>query len=299
MGANRPRDIHELCEVAAPDVAVLTSIGRAHIEGFGGTVDDVRRAKSGIFSHSRTRLAVVPGSEARNAVVASAADATKNVVTFGDEGSTIVATRTPASNGPVVLRGNGVLEGFAATFDLRYHGIHNAQNLAAAVLACSMQPDGALRAPPADLVARAMARLDLPAGRLRSVEVGGRTLIDDAYNANPDSVAASLGILAAAPAPRVAVLGDMFELGEAAAELHSEVGQRASQCADIIAGVGAYAPHLVRAAGSRGHAFATADQAAEWLAGNVPVGSTVLIKGSRGMRLERVVHRLIEAWGGV
>ena len=194
------------------------------------------------------------------------------------------------------MTGQGAVAGLALTTELALPGVHNAFNLAAALLAVSVQRDGTMQFPTADVVQQAMGSLQLPGGRLRTVAAGGRVIIDDAYNANPGSMAASLSILAAAPAPRVAVLGDMFELGADAAELHRRVGQTAARCADVVVAVGEQSRALADGAGHQAHWFGSADDAAVWVAAHVPEGATVLVKGSRGMALERVVQRLLAHW---
>ncbi len=293
MGANRPDDIRELAEIARPDVSVITSIGRAHIEGLGG-MDGVRRTKGGILALG-PRVAVLPLHEATSAPIAAQLASGTVVVTFGGPGATLEVHRHD-DEGDVVLTGRGVLDGWRAVTPLSLPGEHNALNLASAVLASVARTgDVSVEAMPSpQALAAALADVELPGGRLRRLHIAGRTVIDDAYNANPESVLASLGLLSRSRGLRVAVLGDMLELGDDAEALHVEVGRHAAALADLVIAVGPLSKHLAEAAG--GSWAADLDVAAAWVAQAAPPGSTILIKGSRGGRLERVVAGLRMRW---
>ncbi len=297
MGANAPRDIFDLAAMARHEVGVLTSIGRAHLEGFGGTLDSVRAAKLGIATGLPPRMLVLPHSEALRDFVMKRVDATTNVLSFGIDDGTIIVSREN-DEAPVEMRGHGTWSGWHASVPLALPGIHNAMNLAAAVLSCAWDPRTNQANPyDARVIVDAMRDLELPGGRLRSLALGSRVVIDDAYNANPDSVRASLAILAARPPQRIAVLGEMRELGAEAAELHDEVGRAAAGAADVVIGLGPWRHQLTRHAGGRGVDVDSAADAAAWLTANAFEGATVLVKASRGAALEAVVDALRDAWG--
>jgi UDP-N-acetylmuramoyl-tripeptide--D-alanyl-D-alanine ligase len=126
--------------------------------------------------------------------------------------------------------------------------------------------------------------------------IGGRAVIDDAYNANPASMRASLALLAERMPPRVAVLGEMRELGADADALHEAVGRVAQRAADTVVAVGQAARPIARGAGPGALHFDEVDAAAAWLGEHVPVGATVLLKASRGAALERIVPLLASSW---
>lgn len=290
MGANGPKDIAELAEIARPEVGVVTSIGLAHVEGFGD-LNGVRAAKAGIAAAGLETL-ILPHDEAALPQWADARGAANEVVTFGEQDAACIGVGRDGVSGPVRIRVPN------ASFDvaLPLPGRHNASNLGAAVGAAS-----ALGAPvSAERINAALADLELPGGRLRRLDIGGRTVIDDAYNANPASVVASLGILAELPSPRVAVLGEMLELGPSSATLHADVGRAAVDAADVVVVVGAGAAGIARGAEESGEAreFTSREAAAAWLAGNVPVGASLLLKGSRGAGLETIIPNLRDAWEG-
>ena len=315
MGANAPGNIAELVSLARPDVALLTMVGSAHMEGFGGP-DGVRRAKQELVRDGRPVVMVAPVEELPLGWADAARAVGARVLSFGNAGASLDVLR-PSSTGPVTLRGGGQLLGWEATFALDAPGLHSARNAAGALLAAVLvarfaQTDGtraALEAavesldagamPAPAVVAAGMARFEAPAGRLGVRHVAGRVLIDDTYNANPESVRASLDVLGAAGAPRFAVLGDMLELGASERLEHLTAGRYAAGNAEVVVGVGARGQWIAegaQSAGGRAVAARDAVEAAAWLAAEVPVGGTVLCKGSRGARMERVIEALERAW---
>jgi UDP-N-acetylmuramoyl-tripeptide--D-alanyl-D-alanine ligase len=131
----------------------------------------------------------------------------------------------------------------------------------------------------------------------------GATVIDDSYNASPGSMLAALEVLSLAPrgALKVAVLGDMLELGDHAERAHEDIGSLAGKTADVLIAVGEYAPRMVQAArraglpSDRAFVVESAEQAVASLTPLLSAQTQVLVKGSRGMRLERVVEQIREA----
>ncbi|HVT07369.1 MAG TPA: cyanophycin synthetase, partial [Polyangia bacterium] len=159
---------------------------------------------------------------------------------------------------------------------------------------------------PAVEAARGLESVTLPPHRSAARAAGGRTILDDCYNANPSSMHAALAALAAASGGgrRFAILGDMLELGPGAEAAHRALGRAAGQELSGVAAVGAFAPALVeeaRAAGldpSRAVAAASPEAAAAAVAGWTAPGDWILVKASRGLRLERAVDALQATLGG-
>ncbi|MCB9520495.1 MAG: UDP-N-acetylmuramoyl-L-alanyl-D-glutamate--2,6-diaminopimelate ligase [Myxococcales bacterium] len=286
MGANQPGDIDQLAALARPDVAVITSIGEAHLEGLGG-LDGVRREKAGVLRHGAA-VGILPASEA--AAVATFAQTERDTRTFGANGEACSIAVTCAPGRVRLTDAMGVRD---VAFSLP--GEHNALDLAAALLASESALGRRLEAP---VIEAALVALQLPPGRLRSITLGGRIVIDDTYNANPASVRASLSILAAAASPRIAVIGEMRELGADAEALHRGVGESAARVADVVVAIGPAAAAVAAGAGDRGVAVDDHAAAGVWLAANVPAGATVLLKGSRGARVEAVIPLIEAAWTG-
>jgi UDP-N-acetylmuramoyl-tripeptide--D-alanyl-D-alanine ligase len=179
-------------------------------------------------------------------------------------------------------------------------GTHNVENLLAAL--CVVRALGIAL----ERVLPAIASLRPTQGRMERIELGGVTLVDDCYNANPQSLRAAVRVLAGlhGHGRRVLVMGDMLELGESSADLHRELGRDAARAGvDAILLVGEHVEAAAAGAREGGLAadalvhFATADEAALGAVELVRAGDVVLVKGSRGMALERVVVALKERFG--
>ena len=294
MGASQPGDIAALAGWVSPDVGLITNIGYAHTEGLGG-LDGVRLVKSGIREGGRCAHLCIPEVERALPWWSEGATAVGAALHgFGSgEGSESRFEREQL-DGPVAV----TLDGRSFSLPLPLPGLHNAANLAGA-LAAAFYLTGIHPADHVQALAAAIGALVLPGGRLRRVVAGGRQIVDDAYNANPSSVAASLTLLAAEQANRVAVLGDMMELGADEEAQHRAVGQRAAQAADCVVAVGRRAAWIAEGAAGAARLvhLATNEEAAAWLANEVPAGSVVWVKGSRSMKMEEIVGRLEAAWG--
>ncbi|MCH7798243.1 MAG: UDP-N-acetylmuramoyl-tripeptide--D-alanyl-D-alanine ligase [Planctomycetes bacterium] len=295
IGASRPGEIETLARIARADIGVITMIGRAHLAGFG-SIETVTREKATLLRHLQgTRHAVVnadvPGLRRYLAEAGT-------VTLFGE------APDADLRLTAWVPRGCGVRfeVNHRTSYDLGLPGRHNALNaLAAVAVARHLDLDQSLIGP-------ALAECRPVAMRLSRHVVGEVTFYNDAYNANPDSVAASLDSFAelAADAPRrVVVLGDMLELGRCAAEQHREVGQRLLDLdrrlsVDHVVLVGALSSHtaepiLDRWPRHRLTLIRHLDRAgAGTVAASLHPGDAVLLKGSRALGLESVIDAVSE-----
>ncbi|MEM7754141.1 MAG: UDP-N-acetylmuramoyl-tripeptide--D-alanyl-D-alanine ligase [Planctomycetota bacterium] len=276
IGTSGPGEIARLTELASPEIAVITSVGRAHLEKLG-SVAGVANEKSAILTAGEPAalIRIVPSHSAELGPHLEGLD---GLVRFGvEEQSKVRVVRTEALNvGQRITLATPIGE---RSFEVPLAGAHNACNAAAAwAVGLAMALD-------ADRVEAGLARAGHASMRLEveTVRHGGGvvTVINDAYNANPESVLAALELLASKPGRRVAVLGDMLELGDASISAHAEIETRAGACADEVILVG-------ERWGRR--SFALSDDPA--IVSRVRAGDTVLIKGSRGVRLERVLGRL-------
>jgi UDP-N-acetylmuramoyl-tripeptide--D-alanyl-D-alanine ligase len=177
---------------------------------------------------------------------------------------------------------------------LKAPGLHNVRNALAASAAAA-----ALKVP-APAIARGLAGYAGIKGRLqRQAARSGATLIDDTYNANPESVSAAIAVLAQAPGARLLVLGDMGELGAGAAQLHADIGRlaRASGIQHLLT-LGELAAHAARAFGAGGRDFTRIEDLLAEIENALAPGVTVLVKGSRFMHMERVVKAFAVETGG-
>lgn len=293
MGMSTPGELSQLSLLGRPDVAVFTVVRPVHLEFFG-TVQAIAEAKSEILA----------GLDAGGFIVANADDPEvtriakrhgARVVWYGLGSDVEVRARdlAPEPDGGVGSR--FVLEagGQSAEIRLPLHGLYNVENcLAAAAAAWALG---------LSLEEIAAAVRGAKPASMRGVvhrAPGGFLLIDDSYNSNPDAVDKALASAAALPGERrVAVLGDMLELGPEGPRFHREAGERAARLGfSPVVAVGELSREL--AAGARGAGveavwLSDAAAAAEWAAGEIHGGDVVLVKGSRGVKLDQVVRRLL------
>ena len=286
MGANHPGEIARLVSLAQPDAAVVTNAGPAHLEGFGD-LDGVARAKGEMFSGMpRSAVAVINRDDPRCGVWERLA-AERPRLSFGIErAADIRARRQPRGTGDQLC-----LDTPAGTVELTLAapGKHNVYNaLAAAGLALAV---GA----PLDEIAQGLEAFRPVRGRMQAHETAvGALLFDDTYNANPASLAAGLDVLTSQPGRHWLVLGDMGELGADAAELHAECGRWAREKGiERLIALGPLAAVAAGAFGGRGEVFEDAETLVDALRGDLERGVRILVKGSRVMRMERVVAGLL------
>ena len=294
LGMNHAGEISALVGIAEPEVRVWTNVGEAHI-GFFDSMDAIAEAKAEILERAAPATLLVANADDER-IVARVPRFGGRTLTFGvDRPAGVRATR-------VVDRG---IEGISARVvtprgDIELEtpliGRANLANVLAAT-AVAIELDVPLPA-----IAERASRLSPASHRGEIVRLAGNvTVIDDSYNSNPTATKRALDVLACVGARRrVAVLGEMLELGDSAVGLHEEVGRAA-----VVAGVGllvavggppaaALANAAIRAglARDRVHYMAASDEAAEVVARLVEAGDVVLVKGSRGVRTDRVVERL-------
>ncbi len=294
MGMNAPGEIWRLTEIADPDVGVITNVAPAHLEGVG-SLAGVARAKGELFARMRVDATAIVNADDPHVVALGEAFGGR-VVRFSvlDGGEVRAEDVRTDEHGAAAFRLH--VGEASAEVRLRIAGRHNVANALAAAAAAHAVGVG-IEAIAAGLGAA------MPVGsRMRICSLpGGVTIIDDRYNANPASVEAALRSLREAPAARrIAVLGDMLELGPTAGELHREVGR-------LAGGLGIDALYLfgdhaaATAAGAREggglpadavHALPTHAAIADAITAALRPGDWVLIKGSRGQRMEEVVRLL-------
>jgi UDP-N-acetylmuramoyl-tripeptide--D-alanyl-D-alanine ligase len=301
MGANRIGDVAELVQLARPTVGLITNAGAEHLEGFGD-LDGVAQGEG----------EMVAGLDAEATAVINADDpygpywrrvaGAGRIVSFGVHAGP--DGRAPDFTATDIRQGieNG---GFATRFMLhsplgerpivlKVGGMHNTVNALAAAAAATAA--GASL----DEVVAGLGDFVSVAGRLQlKAGIGDSWIIDDSYNANPSSVRAGLAVLGALPGAKWLVLGDMAELGAHAADSHAEMGisARASGVLRLFA-VGEESARAAQTFGAGGEWFADIDSLIERVRSLLVAGVTVLVKGSRVNRLERVVSALTVGGAG-
>jgi UDP-N-acetylmuramoyl-tripeptide--D-alanyl-D-alanine ligase len=275
MGMRGPGQIAELARIAQPDVGVIVTIGPVHLELLG-SIEAIAAAKAELIAALAPRAtAVVPAGEA---LLEPYLRPDLETVSFGAGGDVRFISQN-ATNVEIDAQGERI------AIELNFSAAHLRQDLLAAVAAAravGVTPGGRLE-------------LELSPGRgQRRALAGGVTLIDDAYNANPMSMRAALDALGGTETAgrRIAVLGDMLELGPRTAAYHREIGAYAGAVADVLVTVGPLAAAMAEQFPAEHHVAADARAAAELLPGLLRSGDVVLVKASNGVGLSRVCETL-------
>jgi len=292
LGANHPGEIAYLTRIAAPDVAVITNAGSAHLEGFGD-LDGVARAKGEILAGLTDQGTAVLNADDPYLGYWQGLVADKRLLTFGFAAGADVRTE------PARVQTRWTDLGFQThvpvhtpsgefTLELQLGGEHNLRNaLAACAVALALGQ-------PTVQIQRGLAAVGPVAGRLQTrLTPAGVRLIDDSYNANPDSMGAAIEVLRSAPGRRWLVMGDLAELGESARDLHAGIGARARAAGiERLWCCGPLSRSAAEAFGPDGRHFTDRSALAAALQPALAAGDTVLVKGSRSAGMERVVADL-------
>jgi UDP-N-acetylmuramoyl-tripeptide--D-alanyl-D-alanine ligase len=292
LGMNHPGEIALLAKIAAPTVALVNNAQREHQE-FMATVEAAARENgAAIEALGPQGIAVFPGDDEFTPLWRQLAGA-RAVRTFALQRAAEVRADAQWQGEHWAMHLHTPAGMMAAT--LRMAGQHNLKNALAAT-ACALAAGV-----PLDAVARGLTSFEPVKGRsrLHRLQRGARTLtlVDDSYNANPDSVRAAIDVLASLDSPRWLLLGDMGEVGTQGPAFHAEVGGYARQRGiEQVWTVGEACANAARAFGTAARHFATVDALLAALP-EAPAAASLLVKGSRFMRMERVVQALIEGTG--
>jgi UDP-N-acetylmuramoyl-tripeptide--D-alanyl-D-alanine ligase len=282
LGMNHAGEIRDLAQLAAPQVALVTNAGSAHL-GLLGSLEAIALAKGEIYEALGSDGTAVINADDAFAPLWRKIAAEKPVLDFGltpeaavsasytlHQLESEIVVKTPLGEAPFLLRAPGL------------HNVRNAAAAAAAATALDLTPD---------IIAAGLTRYRGVKGRLQQkTAINGAVLIDDTYNANPESVRAAIAVLAQVPGRRILVLGDMGELGPDAERLHVEVGDAARLGGvDRLYALGELAAKAVEAFGPGATHFARIEDLLAAVENELAPRVTVLVKGSRFMRMERVV----------
>ena len=294
LGANHPGEIKYLSDIAQPNIALLNNAGSAHLEGFG-SLEGVARAKAEIISGLAEDGVFVFNADDPWAELWRELAAERAVCTFG------LQAEADVSSPEAVIETHWDESGFISRFpvktpvgeieiDLPLAGRHNRMNALAAIAATQLMGVSLQQ------IRAGLMNLQPVQGRLQSrIGVGGVRIIDDSYNANPDSVVAAIAVLATAPGRRFLILGDLAELGSESEQLHEVLGQQACQAGiENLYCLGELSGAAARGFGAGAELFQDHDSLICALKKQLTEGDTVLIKGSRSARMELVVNALVE-----
>ncbi|AJP60020.1 UDP-N-acetylmuramoyl-tripeptide--D-alanyl-D-alanine ligase [Pandoraea vervacti] len=294
LGMNHPGETAYLAKIAQPTVAVINNAQREHQE-FMVSVAAVAEEHSAVLAAlSDDGVAVFPADSEFAPMwreVANQRTNQRRVLDFALDMRAAVSGRYDVATR--VLRVASPAGEFSLTLPLL--GEHNARNALAAI-ACALGAHVDIGSIVRALEAFSAVKGRLQVSTLSKGPLAGVTLIDDTYNANPDSVRAAIDVLAQTPAPRVLVLGDMGEVGDNGPAFHREVGEYAAQRGiDRLLAMGEQTPASVAAFGDGGEHFSDVTNVAPLVAAlnaTLSAPATVLVKGSRFMRMERVLEQL-------
>jgi UDP-N-acetylmuramoyl-tripeptide--D-alanyl-D-alanine ligase len=287
MGAGKAGDVAWLCELARPTISLLLNAMPAHLQGFG-SLEDVARAKGEIYDGLSAGGTAIINADQPWAGRWRGRSAGAAVVDYGLKNPAAISANTIQSRGVAGISFVATTPAGDAPIRLQLPGLHNVSNALAAIavgLVCGLSL--------AEITA-GLASVTPAAGR-GALVLGrsGATLVDDTYNANPGSVRAAIDLLVDCAGRRTLVLGAMLELGENSEQMHRDIGVYARERGlDRFIGVGEALAGAVEAFG--GEWFADCEAAAAALVDTLGAEDTVLIKGSRGSAMERVLSALSE-----
>lgn len=294
MGMRGLGEIDLLARIAAPTAGVITNIGESHLERLG-SVENIAKAKTELLPHLPSKgYAILNGDDPWLRKYAHLSRC--KVIFYGMGENAELSVRQPVVYTEKGIRFAAEYKGKKTEYDLPVPGIHNVYNAMAAIAV------GLQEGLSSEKCAEGLKSAELTGMRLEVIEHGSFKIINDAYNASPLSTKASLGILAEMPGNgrNIAVLGEMYELGDRTEIGHREVGERvASLGLDILIGVGPLAKDICLGAQKSGmeptRVFycANNEEALETLKGLLKPGDRILVKGSRGMKMEEVVQGII------
>nr|WP_315244565.1 UDP-N-acetylmuramoyl-tripeptide--D-alanyl-D-alanine ligase [uncultured Albidiferax sp.] len=282
LGMNHPGEIAQLAAMARPTVALVNNAQREHLE-FMQTVEAVAQENGSVLATLPIDgVAVFPAGDEFTPLW-QVLSAPRRCLQFALDGADVTADAPQWANGAWQVHAHTP----AGPLDYALHiaGLHNVANSLAAA-ACALAAGVPLSA-----IAQGLAAFEPVKGRSKAlaVQIGGRslTVVDDSYNANPDSVQAAIAVLAALPGPRLLVLGDMGEVGDQGPQFHAEAGAQAQRCGiEQVLTLGPLTAHLAPFGAKH---FDSIDTLLAAVQAQLPHVASVLVKGSRFMQMERVV----------
>ncbi|HSP34131.1 MAG TPA: UDP-N-acetylmuramoyl-tripeptide--D-alanyl-D-alanine ligase [Thermoanaerobaculia bacterium] len=291
MGMNHKGEIAQMAGNVRPDVGVYTNIGPVHIEFFG-TVEKIALAKRELLENLKEGGIVVVNNDNEHVVRISGDYTNGPKKTYGIDHAADYRAANIRERGLLGTSFTLVAEGTKRNFDIPMPGRHNLENLLAAITtarAIGISWDG---------VERGVRDVKPAYHRGIIVKYNGAQLYDDTYNSNPFALGRALELMTQADVSgrRIAVIGDMLELGEKELDFHREAGAKIPKTIDAVIGIGKRSTALLDGARAAGHAnihhFDNAEAAGEFLRGFILSGDLVLIKGSRGVGLDKIVSML-------
>lgn len=286
MGMNHAGEIARLSQLVEPSIALITCAAAAHLEELG-TVAAVAEAKGEIFSGLQIDGVAIINADDRHVQMWRDLAANHKITTFGLDSAADVSARCELFKHYSLVHVSAGAEEFSVR--LPVPGKHNVRNALAAIaiaLAANIT---------VEQIIKGLAEYKPIAGRLNLKKVGQLTVIDDTYNANPASMLAAMDVLAEHH-PSTLIVGDMAELGASTVLEHRRLGEEAAaKGIDRLLACGLFAHNVVEKFGQSAQSFSTQQEMIDYLTRNPVTMGTVLVKGSRSAKMEKVVEYLIAA----
>ena len=288
MGMNHLGEIDYLTHIAKPTVALIGNAGSAHI-GELGSRDNIAKAKGEIFAGLGNQGMAIINADDAYADYWSSLNAGRKVLTFGLKNKANVSANVKmSSDGRQQIQLQSPLGEIGFFLDLMgEHNVNNALAASAVTIALNI---------PLKFIGQALKKFGGVVGRLtRLAGINGALVIDDTYNANPDSMKAAIDVLVTHAGTKIMVMGDMAELGESESCLHAEIGTYAKENGvELLYTLGKNSQMAARAFGFRAQDFNSIELLVNAVKKNMNDHSVVLVKGSRFMKMERVVNAIIQ-----
>lgn len=287
MGMSHRGEIARLAAIAQPTIGVITNAHRAHLQGLGSVTQVAEEKGDLLKALPADGHAIWNADDAHAALWQEIAAAQQHTCSFGLQTLTATLRAERRQNAATFCLQTPTT---TAAINLQLPGKHNILNALAAI-AASLAGGAEL----AD-AQQALQHFRAVAGRLHSTRLdNGALLWDDSYNANPDSTRAAIDVLCDTPRSRkILVLGDMLEVGSGGAQIHDEIGGYAkSQGVDILLATGSLAAVAAHNFGAGGRHFSSGKALAQALLKEVDADTAVLVKGSRSMRMEKIIEQLL------
>jgi UDP-N-acetylmuramoyl-tripeptide--D-alanyl-D-alanine ligase len=279
IGANHQGENALLCDITEPDSGLVTNVGKDHLEGFGG-IDGVKKASKEIYDYLKANKKTVV-IQSGNSELMDLMGRYEKVIAYGNASDSIASGTASVNNGFLVVH---LEKPFVAIIQTQLAGTYNLENVLAAVAV------GNSAGVNSENIIHGIENYQPGNQRSQVMKIDQLTVLLDAYNANPSSMEAALkNYDDAYPSPRRIALGEMLELGEAEAEEHMLIAElAANNKADEVLLVG----KLFKAAADKfgAHYFNTSEEAAIWLKTQIPLKGSILVKGSRGTKMERLLE---------
>lgn len=284
IGTNHFGEILPLAEIANPDVAVITTIGDSHLEAFGTRRGVLKEKLEILKGLSQGGTAVLNGDS--ELLWEKRGEIEKPTVWFGQENRECDVLGRIISN--TMMSASFSVRGSDTVFEITCGGAHNVQDALSAIAV------GRIFGMNDEEIARGLLKFRNTGMRQDVYEFEGRTIVRDCYNANPDSMKASIELMGSmtCKGKRICVLGDMLELGNRSESLHEEIGRKAGECADAVFVWGDFAQSYAKGAGECAEIFDSKEELAKRLSSYSRAGDIILVKGSCGTKMWQVLEYL-------